>query len=269
MTELDRPSTCQQCGKPLPAARNTGRTRKYCSARCRSAARRERSAEAARELENVAHVHDDLTADSRKVMLDLIADETGSGVAGAAAADGREAARGLLGQLFAAESASPLDVIAFIQGAASEITEGTQAAVERARTAGHTWAEVGQVLGISRQAAFQRFGRPVDPRTGQPMAAALLPGAAERGAALLTDLSRAAGPRSAGTSTSGSRRNSMPTASPCCGPGSPGCSAGWSGWASRWPFRPVTGPWWTSRSPSKPPSEPPGSATTPTGKSPG
>jgi hypothetical protein len=121
-------------------------------------------------------------------MLDVMADETGSGAAGAAVADGREAARGLLGQLFAAESASPLDAIAFIQGVASEIAEGTQAAVERARTAGHTWAEVGQVLGISRQAAFQRFGRPVDPRTGQLMAAAMLPGAAERGAALLADL---------------------------------------------------------------------------------
>ena len=160
MTELDRPSTCQQCGKPLPTARRTGRTRKYCSARCRSAARRERSAEATRELENVARVHDALTVDSRKGMLDVMADETGSGAAGAAVADGREAARGLLGQLFAAESASPLDAIAFIQGVASEIAEGTQAAVERARTAGHTWAEVGQVLGISRQAAFQRFGRP-------------------------------------------------------------------------------------------------------------
>ena len=63
-----------------------------------------------------------------------------------------------------------------------------QAAVQRAREAGRTWAEVGEVLGISRQAAFQRFGKPADPRTGRPMASSVLPGAAERGAALVTDL---------------------------------------------------------------------------------
>ena len=117
--------------------------------------------------------------------------ETGAGAAGpvgSAAAGGRAAARGLLGQLLEQEPASPLDAIAFIQGAVSEIGEGMQAVVQRAREAGSTWAEVGQVLGITRQAAFQRFGRPVDPRTGQPMARSVPPGAAERGAALLADL---------------------------------------------------------------------------------
>ena len=111
-----------------------------------------------------------------------------AGAVGSAAAGGRAAARGLLGQLLAQEPASPLGAIAFIQGAVSEIGDGMQAAVQRAREAGSTWAEVGQVLGITRQAAFQRFGRPVDPRTGQPMARSVPPGAAERGAALLADL---------------------------------------------------------------------------------
>jgi hypothetical protein len=114
--------------------------------------------------------------------------ETGTGTAVSAADAGQTAARSLLGQLLSAESVSPLGAIAFIQGAASEIGEGMQAAVQRARTAGSTWAEVGQVLGISRQAAFQRFGRPADPRTGEPMAMSMLPGAAERGAALVADL---------------------------------------------------------------------------------
>ncbi|ATE54703.1 DUF3887 domain-containing protein [Actinosynnema pretiosum] len=41
-------------------------------------------------------------------------------------------------------------------------------AVEEARGEGRTWQEIGEVLGTSRQAAFQRFGRPVDPVTGQP-----------------------------------------------------------------------------------------------------
>src|SRR3954462_13829044 len=43
------------------------------------------------------------------------------------------------------------------------------AAVDTARAAGCTWQQVGDVLGTSRQAAFQRFGHPVDPRTGRAM----------------------------------------------------------------------------------------------------
>lgn len=44
-------------------------------------------------------------------------------------------------------------------------------AVRSARSAGHTWAEIGELLGISRQAAFKRFGAPRDPRSGELMAA--------------------------------------------------------------------------------------------------
>jgi hypothetical protein len=59
--------------------------------------------------------------------------------------------------------------------------------VARAREAGHTWAEIGQVLGTSRQAAFQRFGRPADPRTGRPMEP-VLPGARDLARQLFADL---------------------------------------------------------------------------------
>jgi hypothetical protein len=52
--------------------------------------------------------------------------------------------------------------------------------VDAARRAGHTWQELGDLLGTSRQAAFQRFGRPIDPRTGTPMADPTLPDAARR-----------------------------------------------------------------------------------------
>jgi hypothetical protein len=49
---------------------------------------------------------------------------------------------------------------------ASELAAVSAAAlrlsVEQARAAGHTWQELGDVLGVSRQAAFQRFGHPVD-----------------------------------------------------------------------------------------------------------
>lgn len=105
-----------------------------------------------------------------------------------AAGSGQEAARRLLQQSRSSGPADPLHEIEFIQGAASELEAGQRAAARRAREAGRTWAEIGQVLGITRQAAFQRFGRPVDPRTHQPMAEAMLSGAANRGEALFADL---------------------------------------------------------------------------------
>lgn len=42
-------------------------------------------------------------------------------------------------------------------------------AVQLARGAGHSWAAIGEALGVSRQAAFKRFGFARDPRTGEPM----------------------------------------------------------------------------------------------------
>jgi hypothetical protein len=59
------------------------------------------------------------------------------------------------------------------------IVEDTlRALVEQARSAGHTWAEIGQLLHVSRQAAFQRFGG--GPRaTSQDDAAAPVEGAIE------------------------------------------------------------------------------------------
>jgi hypothetical protein len=62
-----------------------------------------------------------------------------------------------------------------------------RAAVDRARAAGRTWQEIGDVLGVTRQAAFQRFGHPIDPRTGKPMSAAIRPGAAEHATQLVID----------------------------------------------------------------------------------
>ena len=38
------------------------------------------------------------------------------------------------------------------------VDDTLRALVEQARAAGHTWAEIGDVLHVSRQAAFQRFG---------------------------------------------------------------------------------------------------------------
>jgi hypothetical protein len=63
-------------------------------------------------------------------------------------------------------------------------------AADRARAGGHTWQEIGEAVGTTRQAAFQRFGRPVDPRNGEAMTAGL-PDAAERALALLTEYAAA------------------------------------------------------------------------------
>jgi hypothetical protein len=34
--------------------------------------------------------------------------------------------------------------------------------VQQCRDAGHTWQEIGDLFGVTRQAAFQRFGRPIE-----------------------------------------------------------------------------------------------------------
>jgi hypothetical protein len=175
---MDRPLTCQQCGKPLPDSSKTGRTRRYCGATCRSAARRQRSREAGRAGEDPKDVQVSLTSPHGKAKLDNVVGESGVSLADSPAETGRAAARGLLERWRSAESGTPLDTIAIVQGAAGAIDEGMREAVQRARGAGNTWAEIGQVLGTTRQAAFQRFGRPADPRTRLPMARPVWPGAA-------------------------------------------------------------------------------------------
>lgn len=79
--------------------------------------------------------------------------------------------------------------------AVSEALEAVRAAegklrdvVELARRDGRTWQEIGDLLGTSRQAAFQRFGRPIDPTTGKPMAEPTLPDAARRAVDLVVAL---------------------------------------------------------------------------------
>ena len=56
------------------------------------------------------------------------------------------------------------------------VDDTLHALVRRARNEGRTWAEIGQVLNVTRQAAFQRFGGGQTPDTGdeplQPIAEA-------------------------------------------------------------------------------------------------
>ncbi|MGH3534657.1 MAG: DUF3887 domain-containing protein [Pseudonocardiaceae bacterium] len=61
--------------------------------------------------------------------------------------------------------------------------------VAQCRDAGHTWQEIGDVLGVTRQAAFQRFGKPLDPRTGEPMDKTVrMADAAERALRIVTNV---------------------------------------------------------------------------------
>jgi hypothetical protein len=86
------------------------------------------------------------------------------------------------------ESGPPLEALAATQDLSAAVGEAKQQAVDRARAAGHSWREIGDVLGTTRQAAFQRFGHPVDPRTGAPMSTQIAPGSADRAVGILASI---------------------------------------------------------------------------------
>jgi hypothetical protein len=83
---------------------------------------------------------------------------------------------------------SPLAALAAAHELSSVAGDALQEAVDRARADGHSWREIGDVLGTSRQAAFQRFGHPIDPRTGAPMRADVPLGSADRAVAIVASL---------------------------------------------------------------------------------
>jgi Protein of unknown function (DUF3887) len=91
----------------------------------------------------------------------------------------------------AAGTGSPLAAIATARRMVAEAEAALQQAVDQARASGRSWREIGEVLDTTRQAAFQRFGRPVDPRTGALMSRDVLPGATEK--AIMIFSSMAAG----------------------------------------------------------------------------
>ena len=85
-------------------------------------------------------------------------------------------------------SGSPLQGLAAARDLSAVASEAMQQAVDRARASGHSWREIGDVLGTTRQAAFQRFGHPIDPRTGAPMSTEIPGDAADRAVAIMTCL---------------------------------------------------------------------------------
>lgn len=53
-------------------------------------------------------------------------------------------------------------------------------AVTAARAEGRTWADIGKELNMTRQAAFKRFGEPVDPESGEQIVPRSIRGLSER-----------------------------------------------------------------------------------------
>ena len=179
MADVAEPGTCQACGRQLPPQQGRGRTRRYCDARCRDTARRQRE----RPDPAVPRgVKSNLTDPHRHEYLDVIDGMSSPG--DSVAANVAAAASRLVLELN--RPGSPPGAVAAARELSAAAEAALQAAVDRARAAGQTWREVGDMLGTSRQAAFQRFGHPVDPRTGQPMTRTAPPAAAERATAFLT-----------------------------------------------------------------------------------
>jgi hypothetical protein len=97
-----------------------------------------------------------------------------------------------LGQILAAPVLRGEDDPLELVRAAHEVQDRAEAlmaaAVQQAREAGRTWQEIGEVLGVSRQAVFQRYGKPIDPRTGEVMNTSALPEADELARTVIDDL---------------------------------------------------------------------------------
>lgn len=191
MADVAGPAKCEACGRQLPPQQGKGRRRRYCDARCRDAARRSRERN---ERDQNRDVKESLTRDTRQGYVYAIdVPEAADPVAIAV----RDKALRLIGALAGPEAetagsagsagtaGTPLEVVAAARDLSSAATAAMQAAVDRARAAGHSWREIGDVLETTRQAAFQRFGRPVDPRTGTPMVRHVPPGVEDRAIEIL------------------------------------------------------------------------------------
>lgn len=181
MADVVGPAECASCGRPLPPQSGKGRQRRYCNATCRSAARRQRELADRRER---GDVKSKLTTDKRHDNLDTVGG--GSGPTDPVAGRIQAAAARLADELHRPDA--PLAAMTAARELAAATGEALQQAIDRARAAGHSWREIGDVLGTTRQAAFQRFGNPVDPRTGEPMSRDVPPEAVDRGTAIVTSL---------------------------------------------------------------------------------
>ncbi|MGI8447368.1 MAG: hypothetical protein ACR2MP_09355 [Streptosporangiaceae bacterium] len=87
----------------------------------------------------------------------------------------QRAAGRLVAELSHPATGSPLEALAAARELSGATDAALRAAVDQARTAGQSWSRIGDVLGTTRQAAFQRFGRPglaADPQPGREVGGA-------------------------------------------------------------------------------------------------
>jgi hypothetical protein len=185
MADVARPTTCEACGRQLPPQQGRGRLRRYCNATCRSAARRTRELNRRRSQ----NVKAELTTNVRHGNLDaVVASASEPAPADQLASRVRDAADRLTGELARGGAGSSLTAMAAARELSAATGAALQEAVDRARATGHSWREIGDVLGTTRQAAFQRFGHPVDPRTGAPVTKDIPPAAVDRAVATVSAL---------------------------------------------------------------------------------
>ncbi len=172
MADIAVPGVCQACGRTLPPQHGKGRRRWYCDARCRSAARRER-------VRSDHIVKQGLTVDRRHEYLDITESKSSPDDLAASIIN---TARRLVDEF--SRPSMPQGAVAAARELSVVAEAAMQTAVDRARAAGQSWRDIGEALGTSRQAAFQRFGHPIDPRTGNPMSRDIPPDAADRAVAI-------------------------------------------------------------------------------------
>lgn len=85
-----------------------------------------------------------------------------------------------------APAGDPMHTVATARALSRLTGDALALLVTAARERGASWQQVGDALGTSRQAAFQRFGAPLDPRTGVTMTRTSVPGAADQASAIFT-----------------------------------------------------------------------------------
>ena len=104
-----------------------------------------------------------------------------------------EATRGHIESLLSSRAVSQgwgeaIESAVLITDSADQLLRAT---IQSARAEGATWQTIGDALGVTRQAAFQRYGKPRDPRTGEPMNTTPLPDARKLARTVLDDLAAA------------------------------------------------------------------------------
>lgn len=186
MANVSELAACLVCGQVLPASQGRGRRRQYCSERCRDRARRARA-----NAERRNPVKNSLTTSGRQGYGDAD-DQLPDAEARRVSAAVADAARLLVAELdgpggpdttgHSTRQSTADSAVRAARDLATAAEAALQEAVDRARAGGQSWSDIGRMLGTSRQAAFQRFGHPVDPRTGVAMSRTVSPAATRHAA---------------------------------------------------------------------------------------